>query len=205
MGASKRIHIDDLYPDYREAMKQDLNIYYFNKYNTVWKKRYVQNKPPKIVITGTLWASGDFIALVIADLKKKYTFFKHPKYKYTWIAKDEKGNVICAIIQVPALDYETGKSSCPEIKSTKELLEEKESMDEYLWETNFQQIPTDPESLFFSYNKFRLLVNCHLFLLAAMAQVAEHILGKDEVTSSNLVSSSIKIPEIKRFRGFLLL
>ena len=37
-----------------------------------------------------------------------------------------------------------------------------------------------------------------------MAQVAEHILGKDEVTSSNLVSSSIKIPEIKRFRGFLL-
>ena len=25
-----------------------------------------------------------------------------------------------------------------------------------------------------------------------MAQVAEHILGKDEVTSSNLVSSSIK-------------
>lgn len=153
--ASKRIHIDDLYPDYREAMKQDLNIYYFNKYNTVWKKRYVQNKPPKIVITGTLWASGDFIALVIADLKKKYTFFKHPKYKYTWIAKDEKGNVICAIIQVPALDYETGKSSCPEIKSTKELLEEKESMDEYLWETNFQQIPTDPESLFFSYNKLR--------------------------------------------------
>ena len=32
-----------------------------------------------------------------------------------------------------------------------------------------------------------------------MAQVAEHILGKDEVTSSNLVSSSIKIPEIKGF------
>ncbi len=29
-------------------------------------------------------------------------------------------------------------------------------------------------------------------LNAAMAQVVEHILGKDEVTSSNLVSSSLK-------------
>ena len=32
------------------------------------------------------------------------------------------------------------------------------------------------------------------FALAAMAQEAEHILGKDEVTSSNLVSSLIKTP-----------
>ena len=29
---------------------------------------------------------------------------------------------------------------------------------------------------------------------AAMAQVVEHVLGKDEVTSSNLVSSSTKTP-----------
>ena len=40
---------------------------------------------------------------------------------------------------------------------------------------------------------------------AVIAQLVEHFLGKEEVTSSNLVSSSIKIPEIKRFRGFLLL
>ena len=31
---------------------------------------------------------------------------------------------------------------------------------------------------------------------AAMAQLAEHVLGKDEVTSSNLVSSSIKCTAI---------
>lgn len=30
---------------------------------------------------------------------------------------------------------------------------------------------------------------------AAMAQVVEHVLGKDEVTSSNLVSSSTKNPQ----------
>ena len=36
---------------------------------------------------------------------------------------------------------------------------------------------------------------------AAMAQSVEHILGKDEVTSSSLVSSSIKSHE--KFVGFL--
>ena len=36
-------------------------------------------------------------------------------------------------------------------------------------------------------------VTCHIISFvryAAMAQVVEHVLGKDEVTSSNLVSSS---------------
>ena len=149
--ASQRIHIDDLYADYKEAMSQTLNEYYLNKHLTVWSKRFVQNMIPKVVVTGTLWASGDFIALLIKLQKKRHKFKKHPKYKYTWVSED--GSV--AIIQLPALDYETGLSTCPELKTTKELLIEKSNMDEYLWETNFQQRPTDPEALFFSYNKLR--------------------------------------------------
>lgn len=149
--ASQRIHIDDLYADYKEAMSQSLNEYYLNKYLTVWKKRFVQNAIPKIVVTGTLWASGDFIALLIQLVKKQYTFHKHPKYKFTWVNEDET----IAIIQIPALDYETGLSTCPELKTTKELLLEKSQMDEYLFQTNFQQIPTDPESLYFSYGRIR--------------------------------------------------
>lgn len=149
--ASQRIHIDDLYADYKEAMSQNLNEYYLNKHLTVWSKRFVQNMIPKVVVTGTLWASGDFIALLIKLQKKRHKFTKHPKYKYTWISED--GSVV--IIQVPALDYETGLSTCPELKTTKELLIEKSNMDEYLWETNFQQRPTDPDALFFSYSKLR--------------------------------------------------
>ena len=149
--ASKSIHIDDLYPDYKEAMNQNLNKYYFNKSITVWEKRFVQNKTPKVCITGTLWASGDYIDLKIQQLKKEHKFTKHPKYKYTLISEDRS----CAIIQVPALDYETGQSTCPELKSTAELLKEKANMEEYLWETNFQQRPTNPESLIFSYDKLR--------------------------------------------------
>lgn len=149
--ASKRIHIDDLYPDYKEAMNKSLNEYYYNKSMTVWEKRFLQQLTPKKVITGTLWASGDYIALQIQALQKRYKFHKHPKYKYTWINEDET----VAIIKVPALDYETGKSTCPELRSTTELLVEKENMEDYLFQTNFQQIPTEPEALFFSYDRLR--------------------------------------------------
>ena len=149
--ASKSIHIDDLYPDYKEAMNKALNEYYYNKSITVWEKRYVQNKTPKVCITGTLWASGDYIDLKIQQLKREHKFVKHPKYPYTLISEDGS----CAIIQVPALDYQTNESTCPEIKSTRDLLKEKNNMEEYLWQTNFQQIPTNPSALAFSYEKLR--------------------------------------------------
>lgn len=149
--ASKWIHIDDLYPDYKEALNQELNKYYYNKSITVWEKRYVQNKKAKKVITGTLWASGDYIDLKIHQLKREHTFYAHPKYKYVYVSEDKSA----VIIQIPALDYETGESVCPEIKSTSELLKDKANMEEYLWETNFQQKPTNPESLSFSYDKLR--------------------------------------------------
>lgn len=149
--ASKSIHIDDLYPDYKEAMNKSLNEYYYNKSITVWEKRFVQNKTPKVCITGTLWSSGDYIDQKIQQLKREHKFIKHPKYPYTYVSEDGS----CAIIQVPALDYQTGESTCPEIKSTQELLKEKNNMEEYLWQTNFQQIPTNPTALAFSYEKLR--------------------------------------------------
>ena len=153
--ASKSIHIDDLYPDYKEAMNVPLNKYYYNKSITVWEKRFVQNKIPNVCITGTLWASGDYIDLKIHQLLRDYKFTSHPKYPYTKVAYDSEGHIIAAIIQVPALDYETGESTCPELKSTEELIKEKNNMEPYLWETNFQQKPTNPESLAFSYDKLR--------------------------------------------------
>lgn len=156
--ASKRIHIDDLYPDFNEAMNTKTNDLYINKEKTVWRKRFVQNKKVKELITGTLWASGDFIAQTIDDLKKEYNFIPHPKYKYVLINIDKPedlGKETIAIIQIPALDYVTDETTCPELKTTRELRKERETMPEYLWETNFQQKPTDPEALIFSYDKIK--------------------------------------------------
>ena len=149
--ASKSIHIDDLYPDYKEAMNKALNDYYYNKSITVWEKRFIQNEIPNVCITGTLWASDDYIDLKIHQLEKEHTFKPHPKYPYTRVSEDGS----CAIIQVPALDYVTGESTCPELRPTEVLLKEKQNMDTYLWETNFQQLPTNPETLIFSYDKLK--------------------------------------------------
>ena len=81
-------------------------------------------------------------------------FVNHPKYPYTKVAYDKDGNIVAAIIKVPALD-ENGQSVCPELRSTEKVLEDKNAIEDYLFQTNFQQIPTDPEALFFSYSKLR--------------------------------------------------
>lgn len=149
--ANKWIHIDDLYPNYKEAMKTEQNKRYFNDCELSWKTRYELNVPKKLIITGTLWANGDFIDLQIKQLMKEHKFSKHPKYPYTYISEDKTS----VIIQLPALDYDTGKSVFPKLKSTQELIKIKNRLDRYLWETNYQQKPTNPDELIFSYDKLR--------------------------------------------------
>lgn len=149
--ASQRIHIDDLYPSYIEAMSQKTNEEYYNKFTTVWRKRFVQNKTPKVVVSGTLWASGDFISLLVNEVTSQYKFKPHSKYKYTYINEDES----IAICRVPALDYQTGRSTCPELRTTLEIEEEKRKIPDYLFQTNFQQKPVDPESMMFSWGRLQ--------------------------------------------------
>lgn len=149
--ADLSIDIDDLYSDYKEALDENLNKYYLNKFLTVWRKRYVQNKKPQIIVTGTMWSSTDFLSKLIQLWESESEFIDHPKLRFTKISKDKKR----VIIKVPALDYETGESTCPKLKSTEELIKEKNSMDTYLWETNFQQSPVPPEGLVFDWKKLK--------------------------------------------------
>lgn len=149
--ANLSINIDDLYADEKEAQNDDLNKYYYNKYATVWRKRYVQNRKAQIIVTGTMWSATDFITRLINVWEKESKFIPDPKHKYCRISEDGKK----VIIQVPALDYETDESTCPRIKSTEELRKERETMDRYLWETNFQQRPTSPEGMVFDYEKLK--------------------------------------------------
>lgn len=146
--ASLSIDIDDLYAGWMEALDENLNKRYYNDFVTVWRKRYVQNKQAQVLITGTLWSPTDFLAKVIMLWENESKFIPHPTFKYARISEDGKK----VIIQVPALDYETGESTCPEIKSTEELLKEKASMSTYLWETNFQQNPISPDGLYFDWS-----------------------------------------------------
>lgn len=150
--ASLSIDIDDLYKDYKEALDENLNTYYVNTYKTVWKKRYVQNKEAQDIISGTMWAPNDFIAQIIDLFESESKFYPDNKFKYTRISEDKK----TVIIQIPALDPETDKSTCEELRSTEALHKERKSMDTYLWETNFQQNPTTPEGLEFDWKMLQL-------------------------------------------------
>ncbi len=149
--ASLSIDIDDLYADPKEAQNDKLNKEYYDKFVTVWRKRYVQNRKPQIVVTGTMWSATDFLTRLIVQWERESEFIPDPNHKYCRISKDGKR----VIIQVPALDYETDESTCPKIKSTEELRKERETMDRYLWETNFQQRPTSPEGMVFDYEKLK--------------------------------------------------
>lgn len=150
--ASKWVYIDDLYADYKEALNENDNIFYYQKFLTVWRKRFVQEAPVwKFIITGTMWSPKDFIVKIISWLEKRYTFVKHPKFKFTRISEDGK----FAIVQVPALDIETNTSNCEELASTDTLLNEKASMDRYIFECNYQQNPVSPESMAFDWKNLK--------------------------------------------------
>lgn len=149
--ASHSIHIDDMYGDPAEALNMSLNRRLWEKYITVWVERFVKNKVVQKVITGTLWSPYDLLSQIIDSLKKEHEFRPHEKFKYTQISEDGKH----VIIQVPALDPETGLSTCPELVTTEELLKKKAKMSNYLWQCNFQQNPIPPEGLEFDYKNLK--------------------------------------------------
>lgn len=150
--ASKWVYIDDLYADYKEALNENDNIYYYNKFLTVWRKRFIQEAPVwKFIISGTMWSPKDFIVKIINWLEKRYRFKPHPKFKFVRVSQNGK----FAIIQVPALDKETGESNCPKLASTETLMNEKASMDAYIFECNFQQNPVSPESMAFDWKNLK--------------------------------------------------
>lgn len=150
--ASKWVYIDDLYADYKEALNESDNVYYYNKFLTVWRKRFIQEAPVwKFIISGTMWSPKDFIVKIINWLEKRYKFIPHPKFKFVRVSQNGK----FAIIQVPALDKKTGESNCPRLASTETLLNEKASMDGYIFECNFQQNPISPESMAFDWKNLK--------------------------------------------------
>lgn len=149
--ASHSIHIDDMYGDPSEALNMTLNRRLWDKYITVWVERFVKNKTVQKIITGTLWSPYDLLSQIIDSLKKEHEFKPHPRFKFTQISEDGKH----VIIQVPALDPVTGRSTCPELVSTGELLRKKAKMSNYLWQCNFQQNPIPPDGLEFDYKNLK--------------------------------------------------
>jgi len=141
---------DDMYKNPDESLDMNLNRRLFEDYQLVWTERTAKGYPKQFVLAGTIWSPYDLMTQVIELEKSKREFVKHPKFDFTEVSKD--GKVV--IIKVPALN-EDGKSNCPEIATTQELLDKKNSISTYLWECNFMQNPIPPDGLPFDYKNLK--------------------------------------------------
>lgn len=146
--ASLSIDIDDMYADSNEALDMSLHKRLWDKFNTVILARFIRNKKAQVVMSGTMWSPYDLVCQVIQWQKSEKKFIDDPKFKYCEIAED--GSV--AIIRIPALDFETDESTCPNIESTEKLRNIRDRISPYLWQCNFQQNPIPPEGLDFDWD-----------------------------------------------------
>ena len=146
--ASLSIDIDDMYADSNEALDMALHKRLWDKFNTVILARFIRNKKAQVVMSGTMWSPYDLVCQVIQWQKSEKKFIDDPKFKYCEIAED--GSV--AIIRIPALDFETDESTCPNIESTEKLRNIRDRISPYLWQCNFQQNPIPPEGLDFDWD-----------------------------------------------------
>lgn len=147
LRASTFISLDDMYVDFNEALDNELNKRLWNKYITVFRERFVKGRPVKMAVVGTKWSAFDLISQIEEDLLSHKEFVPDEKYPYTMVSTDGTS----AIIKVPALDEE-GKTTCPRLISTEELLDKKSKIPNYLWLCNYQQQSVPPEGLEFDYN-----------------------------------------------------
>lgn len=141
---------DDMYKNPDESLDMNLNRRLMVDYQTVWTERTAKGYPKQFVLAGTIWSPYDLMTQVIELEKTKRKFIKHPKFDFTEVSED--GRVV--IIKVPALN-EYGESNCPEIATTQELLDKKNSISTYLFECNFMQNPIPPDGLPFDYKNLR--------------------------------------------------
>ena len=145
--ASLSVDVDDMLKDDKEALNMDLHKDIWTKWVNVIQSRRTLGRKIGYVIVGTKWSPYDLICRVSQDLKENHEFINDPKFKYTEIAVDGTA----AIINVPALDYETDESTCPRVISTEELHEIRRKNTPYYFQSVYQQNPIPPDGLDFAY------------------------------------------------------
>ena len=145
--ASLSIDIDDMIKDDKEALSMELHNDIWIKWVNVIQSRKTLGRKIAYVLVGTKWSPYDLICRVDDDLRKKHEFVRDDKFKYCEISTDGT----CAIINVPALDYETDESTCPKIISTEELREIRGKNTPYYFSSVYQQQPIPPEGLDFDW------------------------------------------------------
>lgn len=149
--ASLSIDIDDMIKDDREALNMDLHEDIWVKWVNVIQSRKTLGKKIAYIVVGTKWSPYDLICRIDDDLRSKKEFVKDRNFKYCEVSTDGS----CVIINVPALDYDTDLSTCPNVVSTEELREIRRKNTPYFFSSVYQQTPIAPEGLDFDWHHLK--------------------------------------------------
>lgn len=142
--ANKTIIFDDMTKGAEEATNSSIHQTYYDKWKTEWFNRK-DGKNTKFVFLGTMWSPEDILNRVREDRERISDLVPSKKFPYTWETED--GSTI--VIRVPMLD-ENDETTCPEVYTTEEAREIRDTTDPYLFSCVYQQEPIAPSGLEFS-------------------------------------------------------
>lgn len=146
---AKLLMIDDITKGQAEAYNIALHVSIVSRYDTDWTSR-ADNDNLKVIALGTMWSRFDLLNIIQQRDEVNGQLIEDLDYKYVKTNIDKTS----IYINVPALDYETDESTCPERYSTEFFRKKRRNMnDKSLFNAVYQQSPEEPEELIFGYSK----------------------------------------------------
>lgn len=147
--ASKAIIFDDMTKGREEATKPEIHKKYYDSWKTDWYNRKT-GPQTKYVFAGTMWSPEDILNRVRSDIEKNTEIVPSKRFKYVWEAED--GSAV--FIMIPLLNEEE-QSTCPDVMSTKEAIQLRDTTDPFLWSCVYQQSPIAPTGLEFAWDNLQ--------------------------------------------------
>lgn len=149
--ANKLIIVDDsLKQD--DAHSEDIMSKNWEKYQSSISAR-ADSVDVKEIMIGTMWHPNDLLGRKIV-YESEGCDVVDGKFKYTkelW----KNNKLVGVIIQTPMLDYDTEETTCEYVLTTERAIKKRDSMDEFLWQSAYQQRPIPPEGRLFEYDSLK--------------------------------------------------
>lgn len=148
---AKLVIIDDLLKGQIESNNSNLQLQLIDRYDSDWSSRADDDKQ-KTLLLGTMWANLDLLNVLYDRMCEETDMIPSKLFKFTEL-NIVKNKILSCFIGIPAIDPDTGQSTCPDRFSTEYLLKKKKNMSEYLWSAVYMQNPIAPEGLEFTWSQ----------------------------------------------------
>lgn len=144
--AKTDITLDDMTKGADESTDSNLHKSMYDKWKTDWSSRF-DGENTKFILCGTMWNPEDILNMIYQEGESYCGGIVKGALPYTFETVDGTR----AYIKVPLLD-ENNKSTCEAVYSTKQALFLRDTTDEYLFKSVYQQDPIAPSGLEFAWD-----------------------------------------------------